>query len=356
MPDRVFVIAEAGVNHNSSLDAALRLVDTAADAGADAVKFQTFRADEIAVPELAKAAYQAEATDAAESQTDMLRRLELPLADHARLADHCRERGIEFMSTAFDDRLLRFLVEETGIRRIKIPSGEIDNLPLLACAAASGLPIVLSTGMSTIGDVALALAVLAIGAPASLPSHEDLRKAANEEDFRRLTGRVTLLQCTSSYPAPAAAMNLLAMATLRERFRLPVGLSDHSLGINAAIAATALGASVIEKHFTLDRNQQGPDHAASLEPGELAAMIEGIRETEAMLGSPDKRPGADELRTREVVRKRLVAARPIRAGETITEEDIAIKRAPSGLSPLHFRDIVGTPASRNFAKDEPILA
>ena len=353
-----FIIAEAGVNHNGSKDMALRLVDAAVAARADAVKFQTFRAADIAVAELDKAGYQKDTTDPGESQIDMLRRLELSWESHRDLVDHCRVAGIEFMSTAFDIPCLEFLVNEAGVRRIKIPSGEIDNAPLLLAAARTGLPIILSTGMSTLDDVAMALGVLSIGAQTlgenPRPTASELAAAARGQNgFARLSGHVTLLQCTSAYPTPLDDVNLRAMGTLGERFKLQVGFSDHSQGTVAAVAAVALGATILEKHFTLDRSLPGPDHAASLVPDELAAMVEQVRGVEKALGSFEKGPTGDEVKTREVVRKRLVAARGLKPGEPLDEAAIAIKRAPRGISPLHYWELLGTTAKRAYRADEP---
>ena len=297
----VYVIAEAGVNHNGDIAKALALVDVAATAGADAVKFQTFKASSVISVHAEKAAYQKQTTDAAESQVDMVAKLELSHADHAQLADRCRERGIAFLSTPFDLDSLEFLVTDMGLTTLKIPSGEITNAPLLLAAARSGRDIILSTGMSTIDEVRDALGVLAFGYSGDAEAKPDagaFTRALERADA--LQGKVTLLHCTTEYPTPYEDVNLRAMDSLREAFGLTVGLSDHTLGIAVAIAAVARGAQVIEKHFTLDRALPGPDHAASLEPDELTAMVAAIRATEAALGDGDKRLMPSESANRDV--------------------------------------------------------
>ena len=353
---RVFVIAEAGVNHDGDPASALDLIDVAADAGADAVKFQTFRADEVAAADTPKAGYQMRTTDPAESQLAMLKKLELTPEMHRPLIERCRTRGIEFMSTPFDAESLRFLVSDAGMTRIKVPSGEIVNGPLLLAAARTGKPIIVSTGMSALAEVADALAVLTWGAtrpeaPASLAA---LRAAFDETGATPLAGRVTLLHCTSQYPAPAEDANLKAMATMRDAFGLPVGLSDHTLGTAVPVAAAALGATVIEKHFTLDRSAAGPDHAASLEPGELADMIRAIRTIEAAMGDGVKVPRPSELDTRDVARRSLVALRDIAAGETLDAGNVGARRPGAGASPMRTWEVVGRAAARDIAAGRPI--
>jgi N-acetylneuraminate synthase len=352
-----YVIAEAGVNHDGSLERALALVDVAADAGADAVKFQTFRAESIAAAGARKARYQAETTGTAESQLEMLRRLELAPEHHDALSARCRERGIEFLSTAFDRESLDLLVGRLGIARVKVPSGEITNGPLLLAMARTGLPIILSTGMSTLDEIREALGVLAHGWTVE---HDPLTSA----DFRALVRapgaaelvreRVTILQCTTEYPAPFADVNLRAMDTLRDTFGAAVGLSDHSPGIAVPIAAVSRGATVVEKHFTLDRTLPGPDHRASLEPDELSAMIEGIRAVEQALGDGEKSPRPSELGNRDVARRSLVAARAIAAGAIITADDVTAKRPGTGRSPMDTWNVIGTRATRDLVPDEPI--
>ena len=357
MPEtaRIFVIAEAGVNHNGSTELACRLVDVAADAGADAVKFQTFKADELASPSAQKADYQKASTGDAGSQLEMLRKLELDDHAHQAIAAACRRRGIEFMSTAFDVTSLRFLTGRMGLRRIKIPSGEITNGQLLLEAARTRLPLLLSTGMSTIGEIEDALGVIAFGllTPEGRPSHAAFKQAFSSDAGRQaLIGTVAVLHCTTEYPAAFEEINLRAMKTLHERFELPVGLSDHSPGIAIATAAAALGATVIEKHYTLDRTLPGPDHRASLEPAELAAMIEAIRAVTAALGDGIKKPMPSESKNIVVARRSLVALRPIAKGERFTVENIGPRRPGSGISPMCLWDWLDKPAARDFGAGE----
>ena len=356
MPEPTFVIAEAGVNHNGSLEMALRLVDVAADARADAVKFQTFKADRIATAGAAKADYQVANMNEGGNQLGMLQRLELPLADHAALVRRCEERGIRFMSTAFDAESLDFLVT-LGMPALKIPSGDITCAPLLLRAARFRMPLIVSTGMSTLGEVEDALGVIAFGLTTD---REPTGRADFEAAFCSPQGRnalvqhVTLLHCVTQYPAPPGAINLRAMDTMAAAFCLPVGYSDHTLGIEIALAAVARGATVIEKHFTLDRGLPGPDHAASLEPDELTQMVRGIRNVEQALGSTIKSPAPAEMGNRPVARRSLVAARAIRRGEPIETSSLAFKRPGTGISPMDCWDVAGCRAVRDFAPDDLI--
>jgi N-acetylneuraminate synthase len=305
-----FLIAEAGVNHNGSLDLALRLVDAAADAEADAVKFQTFRAERLATRAAPKADYQLRRTGTEESQLEMLRRLELSAEAHRRLADHCRWRRLHFLSTPFDEESADLLAG-LGVPLFKVPSGEITNLPLLAHVAAKGVGMIVSTGMACLGEVEAAVrTVRAHGDPA-----------------------LALLHCVSDYPADPADCNLRAMLTLQTAFGVPVGFSDHTRGAEVALAAVALGACILEKHFTLDRALPGPDHQASLEPGELADLVRGVRTVESALGHGRKEPTPAEARTAAVARKSLVASRDLRAGTVLTPEMITARRPGTGLSP-----------------------
>lgn len=351
----VYVIAEAGVNHNGSLDLALQLVDAAAAAGADAVKFQTFRAAALATARAPKAAYQVRNTASGESQQAMLKRLEIGTAAHRALMARCRRRGIDFLSSPFDAASLRFLA---GLRlpALKIPSGEITNGPLLLQAGRTGRRLIVSTGMSTLAEIEAALGVLAFAFTArGRPSLAAFAAAyRSPQSQRRLREKVVLLQCVTDYPARFADVNLRAMDTLRSAFGLEVGLSDHSIGTAVPIAAAARGAVVIEKHLTLDRGLPGPDHAASLEPVEMKAMIDGIRQVEAALGDGRKRATAAELRNRDVARKSLVAARRIARGERYSAANLAAKRAGGGRPPLELWDLIGRRAPRAFAKDEPV--
>lgn len=327
------MIAEAGVNHGGDLGRARELVAMAAEAGADIVKFQSFVTARSITRDAPKADYQVATTGAAESQYEMVRRLELSRADHEVLVEDCRRLGIEFLSTAFDSESFDLLLG-LGIRRVKVASGELTNLPMLRRFGAAGLPLLVSTGMADLDEIAAALHALeAAGAPRD---------------------RITLLHCTTEYPAPFDEVNLRAMRTLAETFGTAVGYSDHTTGIAIPIAAAALGATVIEKHVTVDRSLPGPDHRASLEPAELAAMIGAIRSVEAALGDGVKGPTASELRNRAIARKSLVAARPIRAGDVFGPEDLATKRPGTGLSPMLWDEVVGSRATRDYAPDEMI--
>jgi N-acetylneuraminate synthase len=355
MTSPVFIIAEAGVNHDGDLDKALRLVDAAADAGADCVKFQTFRAGALASAGAAKAAYQRATTDAGESQLAMLRRLELPYAWHAALQRRCRDRNVLFLSTPFDLASLAFLADELGLSLVKLGSGELTNAPLLYAAGKSGKRLIVSTGMGTLAETRDALAAIAAGALAMAPGRATFAAAlADPESLRLLGERVTLLHCVTEYPSPDADCNLRAIATLRDAFHLRTGYSDHTLGTEVAIAAAALGAQVIEKHLTLDRTLPGPDHAASLEPGEFRSMVAGIRRIEAALGDGVKAPRPSEQKNMAIARKSLVAARAIAAGEAFTAENITTKRPGSGRSPFDFWDLIGQPATRDYGEDEVI--
>jgi N-acetylneuraminate synthase len=353
----VYVIAEAGVNHNGSLKRALQLVDAAAEAGTDAVKFQTFRAEELASSSAPKATYQKQTTGSAGSQLAMLKKLELGPAEHRTLMERCRRRRIDFLSSPFDEASLRLLTDTLRLPVLKIPSGEITNGPLLLQAARSGRRIILSTGMSTLAEIRAALAVLAFGlsTESAWPSRSSLERAYRSAAGRRLLReKVVVLHCVTDYPTPFKNVQLRAMHALRKAFGLPVGLSDHSLGIAVPIAATALGAQVIEKHLTLDRNLPGPDHRASLEPAELAAMVAGIRQVELALGEESKMPGAAELRNVRPARKSLVAACDIARGERYSAQNLVAKRPAGGISPLRFWELVGRRALRDFRKNELI--
>jgi N,N'-diacetyllegionaminate synthase len=324
-----FVVAEAGVNHNGDVAVALALVDAAAECGADAVKFQTFRTDALVSRAAPKAGYQVETTGGGESQRDMLARLELTLDDFARVQERCAKRGVVFFSAPFDEASADAL-ERLSAPIFKIPSGEITNAPLLRHVAAKRRPMIVSTGMSTLAEVDEALATI---------------RASGDPP-------IALLQCVSAYPAPPWEMNLRAIDTLRERFGVPVGLSDHTLGLEVALAAVARGAAIVEKHLTLDKTMAGPDHRASLDPVEMAALVRGIRTVESALGDGDKRPAPSELDTRRVARKSLVAARALRAGERLTAGAVAIKRPGTGIAPGDLERALGRRLRRDVAADE----
>lgn len=328
-----FIIAEAGVNHNGDLALARALIDTAAAAGVDAVKFQTAIPDLVVTRYGEKAAYQKETSQKDESQLEMIRKLLLPLETHRELKAYCEARGVIFFSTAFDLVSLDFL-EELGQPYHKIPSGEITNLPYLRRIGGYRRPVIMSTGMATLGEIESALAVL----EQSGIGHD----------------QVTALHCNTEYPTPMSDVNLRAMSTIRDAFGVPVGYSDHTEGIEVAIAAVALGATMIEKHFTLDRNLPGPDQKASLEPGELKAMVMAIRSVELALGNGIKRPSPSEARNKNTVRRSLVAATAIRAGETFSEANLTAKRPGTGLSPMRWNELMGRKAPRDFLPDEMI--
>jgi N-acetylneuraminate synthase len=352
----VFIIAEAGVNHDGSLTDALRMIDVAADAGADAVKFQTFRADEIATKHAAKALYQVRNTGSADSQLDMLRALELGHEAHRTLAAHAIDRGIGFMSTAFDLESLDFLAS-LDMPAIKIPSGDLTWATMLLRASRMGRPLIISTGMAEMHEVQDALSIIAFGLTRSgFPaSTADLEAAYLESAAQgRLRETVTLLHCVTDYPAPLGDVNLRAMDLMAEVFGLPVGYSDHTEGTSVAIAAAARGARVIEKHFTLDRARCGPDHAASLEPGALKAMIAAIRDVEVALGQAIKRPSIQEYANRTMARRSLVAAVPISAGEVFSDENLTAKRPAGGASPMSIWSRIGQLADRAYAIDDEI--
>ena len=333
MSHKTLIIAEAGVNHNGDIHMAKELIDAAADAGADLVKFQTFSADRLVTAYAKKADYQNLTTDAAESQHQMLRRLELDAGMHHTLMAHCAARGIGFFSTGFDIESVNLLVS-LGQDHFKIPSGEITNLPYLRHIGALGRRILVSTGMATLGEVEAAVEVLEAAGTAR--------------------ANMVVLHCTTEYPTPMGEVNLRAMQSMGNALGVAVGYSDHTVGIEVSVAAVALGAQVIEKHFTLDRNLPGPDHKASLEPAELAAMVKAIRNVEVALGDGIKRPTSSEIKNRPIVRKSLVAIRPIARGDVFGENNMAVKRPGTGLSPMRWDEVLGRQAQRNYAADEQI--
>lgn len=325
----IFIIAEAGDNHNGNLENALKLVDKAAEAGADCVKFQTFVTEEVISRHAKMAGYQKQNTGIEESQFDMVKKLELSFEDFRQIQAYCRTKGILFLSTPFDLPSIAFL-NDIGVPFFKIPSGEITNYPYLAAIGRTHKDVVLSTGMCTVEEIREAIAVL-------------------EENG---AGRMTLLHCNTEYPTPYEDVNLNAMETMRAVFGKEVGYSDHTLGIEVPVAAAALGAVIIEKHFTLDKDMEGPDHKASLEPEELAAMIKAVRNIETALGSSEKKPSPSELKNLAAARKSIVARRNIRQGELLTEENLAVKRPGAGISPMRYPDVLGTRAVRDFKADQ----
>ena len=327
----VLIIAEAGVNHNGNLDLALKMVDEAKRAGADIVKFQTAIPEKVISKYADKAEYQKKTTGNEESQLEMCKRIHLKLSDYDIIKKYCEEVGIEFLSTPFDLESIDYL-EKLGMRLWKIPSGEITNLPYLIKIAKTGKPVIMSTGMAELNEVEEAVNVL-------------------KENG---AGEITLLHCTTEYPAPFESVNLRAMNTLREKFGTEVGYSDHTVGFEAAVAAVVLGASVIEKHFTLNHNMEGPDHKASLEPEEFEVMVNNIRMIEKALGDGVKQPAEAEKKNIVIARKSIVAAKDIKKGEVFTEDNITVKRPGSGISPMKWFEVLGTEAVRDFGEDELI--
>lgn len=353
------IIAEAGVNHNGDENLAFKLVDAAYQAGADIVKFQTFKAKNLVTENAKQADYQITNTGKQESQLAMLSRLELSYESHHKLVDHCSKLGIEFLSTAFDSDSLKFLVNELGLTRLKIPSGEITNAPLVLEHARTGCDLVVSTGMATLSEVEAVLGVIAFGYTedkTAEPSELAFQQAyASEIGQLALKQKVTILHCTTEYPAPMAEINLKAMDTLGRAFELPAGYSDHSEGITIPIAAVARGAVLIEKHFTLDKNMEGPDHKASLEPHELSAMVKAIRQVEVALGVGVKSPTVSEVKNKAVARKSLVAFKEIKSGETFTADNLTIKRPGSGISPYRYWELLNKPATKDYQLGDLII-
>lgn len=354
----VKIIAEAGVNHNGSADLAFKLIDAAHAAGVDIVKFQTFKAKNLVTKKARQAEYQTRNTGVAESQFDMLSRLELDYDTHKALIEYCKQLGIEFLSTAFDAESLSFLVNDLGLKTLKIPSGELTNAPFVLEHARTGCDLIVSTGMATLAEVETALGVIAFGLTReadALPSEIAFAEAyASEPGREALKRKVTLLHCTTEYPAPINEINLRAMQTMATAFGLAPGYSDHSAGITIPVAAAALGAQLIEKHFTLDKTMEGPDHKASLEPGELTAMVLGIRDVEQALGNGIKGPQPSEVKNKVVARKSLVAASSIGAGELLTEANLTVKRPGDGLSPYRYWSLLGSSAGRDYEEGELI--
>lgn len=330
---RTLIIAEAGVNHNGSLKLAKQLAEKAQEARVDYVKFQVCIPELVASKYAAKAAYQKITTDACESQLDMIKNISLTFDEHRQLANYCSEIGIKYLCTPFDLPSIK-LLQEIGMPLWKIPSGEITNYPYLKMIAGTGLPVIMSTGMADMMEIEEALGVLArYGTP-----HD----------------QITLLHCTTEYPAPKDEVNLRAMHALQQRFQVKVGYSDHTRGIEIPVAAVAMGAEVIEKHFTLDRNMEGPDHRASVEPDELKMMVDYIRNVEKALGDGVKRGTTSELKNKVIARKSIVAFRDIKAGEIFSEENLATKRPANGLTPMMWEQVIGCMAKRDFLEDEPI--
>ena len=329
----VFIIAEAGVNHNGSIELAFKLIDAAVESGADAVKFQTFKAENLVSKNTQKAEYQKQTTNPLESQLDMLKKLELDVDVHKKLIKYCNTKGILFLSSPFDHDSID-LLNELGIEVFKIPSGEITNLPYLRRIGSLAKQVILSTGMSTLKEVGDALAILV--------------------DSGTKKENITVLHANTMYPTPMEDVNLNAMLTIQKEFGVAVGYSDHTLGIEVDIAAVAMGASCLEKHFTLDKTMDGPDHKASLEPEELKAMVGAIRNIEKALGSSEKKPSPSESVNIKVVRKSIFANQNIKKGDLLTDKNIAVKRPGGGISPMQWDEVIGTISSKDYNADELI--
>jgi len=331
--NKVFIIAEAGVNHNGDLNLAKELIDIAVDAGVDAVKFQTFKTENLVSKNAKKAEYQKQTTDGRESQFEMIKKLELDFNTHKELISYCKEKNIMFLSTPFDHDSIK-LLDNLALKIFKIPSGEITNLPYLRHIGKLDKNIILSTGMADIGEIEDALDIL-------------INAGTKKE-------KITILHANTMYPTPMEDVNLNAMITIGKAFDIEYGYSDHTLGIEVPIAAVALGASVIEKHFTLDRNLKGPDHKASLEPDELASMVKAIRNIELALGSPIKKPSKSEMPNIDIARKSIVAASTIKKGDLFTEKNITVKRPGNGINPMRWDEVLGTQATKDYLQEELI--
>jgi N,N'-diacetyllegionaminate synthase len=333
--NKTFIIAEAGVNHNGSLDRAIQMVDAAVEAGADAVKFQTFKAEKIIAVTAPKAGYQMETTGSDETQLEMVKKLELDEAAHVKLYQYCQGKNIQFLSTPFDLESID-LLNRMGLEIFKIPSGEITNLPYLRKLGTLDKRLILSTGMADLGEIEDALDVLT--------------------EFGTSLKKITVLHCNTEYPTPMHDANLRAMQTIKSAFPgIHVGYSDHTEGIEVPIAAVAMGATIIEKHFTLDKNLPGPDHKASLEPHELKAMVRAICNIEKAFGNGIKKPSPSESKNKPITRKSIVAARDIRMGEVFTEENITVPRPGTGISPMRWDEVIGRKVPKNFNADEIIF-
>jgi len=358
--NRTFIIAEAGVNHNGSKDIAFKLIDAAVEAGADSIKFQTFKAENLVTKYAKKANYQFERTGGKNTQFEMLKKLELSEDFHFELVSYCSEKKIEFLSTPFDHLSLDFLSKKLKLKTLKIPSGEVTNAPLLLSFGLTGCELIMSTGMSNLTEIEEALGVLAFaflktGTNSVQPSKKAFAEAYNSQEGRSLLKRkVTLLHCLTQYPAPLEEVNLRAIKVMQNHFDMNIGYSDHTEGILAPVTAVSLGAVVLEKHFTLDQNLSGPDHKASLEPEELAEMVKSIRLVERLLGSEEKKAMPSELKNIEVARKSIVAAKKIKKGELFSEDNLTTKRPSTGRSPMDYWKLINTKASKDYDIDEGI--
>lgn len=329
--NKVFIIAEAGVNHNGDIEVAKKMIDVASESGVDAIKFQSFKAENLVCKNAEKAEYQKQTTDSEETQFEMIKKLELDQSKHEELIKYCNEKGVMFLSSPFDLESID-LLNSLGVEIFKIPSGEIENVPYLEKIGQLNKKVILSTGMCSLADIEFAINIL---------------KNSGTND-------VTVLHCNTEYPTPMKDVNLSAMNTIKEAFKIKVGYSDHTKGIEVPIAAVALGAEVIEKHFTIDKQMEGPDHRASLDPAELKAMVKSIRNIEVALGDGVKKPSSSETKNIGIVRKSIVAGRRINKGEIFTEENITVKRPGNGVSPKMWHEIIGETALKDYCEDELI--
>ncbi|SEK49524.1 N-acetylneuraminate synthase [Colwellia chukchiensis] len=352
--DSTLIIAEAGVNHNGQVELAYQLVDAAVAAGVDIIKFQTFKAENLVTPQAQQADYQRKNSNQVESQYHMLKKLELSFSQHLLVRDYCQQQGIAYLSTAFDADSLQFLITDINLPMLKIPSGELTNAPLLLAHAYTGRELIMSTGMATLAEIELALGIIAFGllhkaANEVTPNLAAFKAAYNAPEGKKLLAeKVSLLHCTTEYPAPINEVNLNAMELMRETFGLPVGYSDHTEGILVPTMAVAKGAVIIEKHFTLDRNLPGPDHQASLEPSELKQMVQNIRQLELALGDKRKSPTNSEQKNITVARKSLVAKQAITKGQPYSEDNLTVLRPGSGISAVNYFDILHTKANKDY--------
>ena len=356
---KIYIIAEAGVNHNGNKEIAFKLIDKGVAAGADAIKFQIFKAENLATASAEKAPYQLKTTKTKQTQKQMLKSLELSLETYFELKKYCEKLNTDFLITAFDHESLEFIIKKLKVKKLKIPSGEITNGPFILQHARSGLDIILSTGMADIAEIEKALSIIAYGYlnidKKDVINADDFEKAYKSTDGqKKLRSKVTLLHCTTEYPAPLDELNLNAIKSLNTKFQLQTGYSDHSNGIIASIIASTLDISVIEKHFTLDKNMNGPDHKASLDPQELELMIDYIRSIENIMGNGKKRISKSETKNLHVARKSIVAIRDIKKGEIFTENNISFKRPGLGISPMKYWDIINKVSDREYKKDELI--
>ena len=359
MTSKTYIIAEAGVNHNGKFHLAKKLIDIAKKSGADAVKFQIFKSEDVVTPSAVKAKYQYINTGINETQLAMIKKLELNKTDFIKLKKYADNLNLDFLITAFDSGSLNFIIDKLKVKRLKIPSGEITNGPFILEHARYGLDIILSTGMANISEISKAISIIAFGYlnknNKKIPSSEDLYNSLKSTEGKNLLKKkVTILHCTTEYPAPASELNLNAINEMRRRLNLQIGYSDHSNGLIAAIAAVALDVRILEKHFTISKNMRGPDHKASLSPRELFIFVKNIREAEIMMGNGLKTPSISEIKNMNIARKSIVALRNIKKGERFSPKNIGCKRPGNGITPMKYWNLINKKSKKNFLKDELI--